>query len=291
MRNTIHSLDIGRITQLIMRPNWPRERERPKVDLYPEATAIGRDGLLILKGLIEPQVCDRVVQNYSEYEQLLLEAGVRLRDSQNRNHRLTNFHLISAAAMQIACDERIHEHLDEYFGRRSMVYTSLYFKHGSQQKPHLDTPFFVTNPIGWFAGVWVALEDVRPSAGPVQYFARAHRLFDTRAKLRELHSGCQDLDTFFDRVAQRAAQVSELTPALLKKGDVLIWHHGLPHGGRKAENLELTRHSLVFHMAAEGVNVRYSGLFEEPRSEMPRYGLSQHGARTVARLKLPHVMY
>jgi len=208
-----------------------------------------------------------------------------------RNRRLTNFHLVSKAALEIAVASAIHEELDRYFGRRAMVYTSLYYKHGSQQSTHIDTPFFVTQPIGWFAGVWVALEDVSELAGPVAYFPKAHRHFDTKEKLFSLYGGCRNLEEFFVKVEEKASASTSPLAATLSAGDVLIWHHGMPHAGRLAIDPKMTRHSMVFHMGAEGVNIRTSGLFDlSPAVEFPRYGRLRYKDRLVARVTLPEVM-
>lgn len=294
LRLTLHRRDPGKWLRLRLRPNRPVERTRPSVDAEGTSTQLATDGLQILKGVVPAALCDAVIRDYSAYERRLLEAGVTLIDPTARNYRLANFHLISARARDMATIPAIHQVLDEYFGRRSMVYTSLYFKHGSQQKTHIDTPFFVSNPVGWFAGVWIALEDVHPEAGPVQYFPGSHRLFDTREKLVELYRTLENpaanYDDFFDIVAARAATVSSPQVAMLKKGDILIWHHALPHGGQLAISPALTRHSMVFHMGSEGINLSPNGLFVEPKREKPKYGLFNHGGRAFARIGLPNVM-
>lgn len=289
-RLTLHRRDPGRVVRLYLRPNRPVERARPRVDVEGAGTDLGADGYKVLRGVIPAALCDEVVRDYSAYEQRLLAAGVTLRDPTGRNYRLANFHLISARARDMAATPVIHEILDQYFGRRSMVYTSLYFKHGSQQKTHIDTPFFVSNPVGWFAGVWIALEDVHPDAGPVKYFPGAHRLFDTREKLVALYRPPESLDDFFDTVEERAATVSAPVPTMIRKGDVFLWHHALPHGGQLANNPVLTRHSMVFHMGAEGVNLSPDGLFADIKPEKPKYGLFDHGGRQFARIGLPNVM-
>jgi ectoine hydroxylase-related dioxygenase (phytanoyl-CoA dioxygenase family) len=291
-KNSIHSVDIGRIGRLLVSPNWSVSRQSIAADGRNATTDLAREGMVILRGLIRSSLCERTVSDYSAYENRMLEAGVKLRDHQQRNYRLTNFHLESANALEIGCTERIHEILDEYFGLRSMVYTSLYYKYGSQQATHLDTPFFVTRPIGWFAGVWIALEDVQPDAGPVEYFPGSHRLFDSVDKLQALKDPKTDLDHFFQRVRSEALSVTSPVEALLKKGDVLIWHHALPHSGTIARNPALTRHSMVFHMGAEGVNIRQDKLFDKGAFlDLPRYGTFKNGSRKVARVGLPALMF
>lgn len=292
-RAGLHRFDPGRLANLVLRPNWPRfGRTAIAADIKPQDTELARNGTTVLQGLISPEVCARAVQDYEAYEARLVAARVRVKDAQNRNYRLTNFHLASPSAMEIGCHPAIHQALDAYFGARSMVYTSLYYKHGSQQKTHLDTPFFVTEPIGWFAGVWVALEDVAADAGPVEYFHGTHRLFDNRQKLLSLRAENGTLDSYFENVRTKA--ISNCTPstALLKRGDVLIWHHAMPHSGTPAIDPARTRHSMVFHMGSEGINIRLSGLFDPPpRYELPRYGWFRHGQRRVARVGLPAFMY
>lgn len=291
VRSSIHTFDVGRFTSLWRDPNWPRSRGQPRVDLEPQSSEIARNGFTILPDLIDHSTCETVIKEYDHYEEQCVAAGVQLHDPKGRNYRLTNFHLVCKNALDIACRSEIHVILDAYFGRQSMVYTSLFYKHGSQQSTHIDTPFFVSNPIGWYAGVWVALEDIHPDAGPVEYYPGAHRKFDTIDKLRDIQKGTQGIVDFFSGVKSIAEKVTKPAHAILKKGDVLIWHHGLPHGGQLAVDPKLTRYSLVFHMGAEGVNLKTNGLFSDTQGpELPRYGRFLYRGRRVARVGLPRIM-
>jgi ectoine hydroxylase-related dioxygenase (phytanoyl-CoA dioxygenase family) len=48
-----------------------------------------------------------------------------------------------------------------------------------------------------------------------------------------------------------------------KKGDVLIWHANLLHGGESIINKKSTRKSMVIHFFAEGV-IKYHEITERP---------------------------
>jgi ectoine hydroxylase-related dioxygenase (phytanoyl-CoA dioxygenase family) len=77
--------------------------------------------------------------------------------------------------------------------------------------------------------------------------------------------------------------------ALIKKGDAVIWHPGLMHGGSPATKPGATRYSSVFHFAPTGVNVR-SKAFPNDFMNLPTYGLKTNGGNPYCRVSLPAVM-
>ena len=52
-------------------------------------------------------------------------------------------------------------------------------------------------------------------------------------------------------------------PFLAKKGDVLIWHANLVHGGMPIEDKNTTRKSMVIHYYADDV-IKYHEITERP---------------------------
>ena len=60
--------------------------------------------------------------------------------------------------------------LRSLYGREPLPFQNLNFSVGSEQKTHSDTIHFNSRPAGYMCGVWVALEDVDASNGPVMYY-------------------------------------------------------------------------------------------------------------------------
>jgi ectoine hydroxylase-related dioxygenase (phytanoyl-CoA dioxygenase family) len=67
-------------------------------------------------------------------------------------------------------------------------------------------------------------------------------------------------DVLEDLVAQKGYTKKEF---LAKKGDVLIWHANLVHGGAPILNKSLTRKSMVVHYYATDV-IKYHEITERP---------------------------
>jgi phytanoyl-CoA hydroxylase len=150
--------------------------------------------------------------------------------------------------------------LDAAFNRPASICSSLLFEKGSQQAIHRDTPFFHTKPANQFFGVWTALEDVTPDAGPLAYYVGGHRFhIDARRIAETLHdrTTAEMFNAFVHELQKVCAEGGyPFTHAdFMQKGDVLIWHPQLPHGGSPITRLGATRRSIVFHYMPQGTSV------------------------------------
>jgi phytanoyl-CoA hydroxylase len=278
--------DLGRYLRLLARPNigYPRPTG-PHDDAFPDS------GLIRLPGGVDPALCDQAVAEYDTFEGVRREKGCVIRDNNGRNYRVSNLHLRSQALRAIGLSPAFHEKATRFFGARSTIYTSLHFKHGSQQDPHIDTPFFWTRPFNLFVGVWVALEDVRETAGPLAYYLGSHRHFNSEAALRDAYErGGRNPNGMFKVMHAEIEQRCKPEMVILKKGDAVIWHPGLMHGGAPATVADQTRHSAVFHFAPLGVNVRGDRAFPRDFANLPAYGVVRQGAGFYCRTTLPTAM-
>lgn len=269
--------------------------------ISPEAKKVAHDlitdGISIIKNSIPPSLCDQAVNDYNKW----LEDNAQLRaenlDSLGREKRLVNFHLASDAAGRIATNERVMRILDEIFGTGAHVYTSLTFKYGTQQPIHRDTPHFATWPARRFVGVWTALEDIEPEAGPLMYvkgaqnfdidagaiFSQVQAEFPDETREAQLHMA---LDRYNGVVIDRSPLEGPMMIVEdLKKGDTVIWHPELPHGGSPATNPARSRMSMVVHCASDEVQVhQHDAFFSSARNGPPtdRYGFIDKEGRKVA---------
>ncbi|MBA3966717.1 MAG: phytanoyl-CoA dioxygenase family protein, partial [Nitrospirales bacterium] len=200
------------------------------------------EGFTILKGVIEPGLCDAVVNDYQQYLERNKRYADQYIDAKGRHNRLVNFHMSSENAMKIGCHDEIMRALDYLFGYKAGIYTSLTFEYGTEQPIHRDAPFFHTFPVNYFVGAWCALEDINPDAGPLMYVPGGHRFpCDQHAiykRIRAENPGQPDdwvvlhaLEAYYGEVIARSGAIGATKQAVLQKGDVAIWHPQLPHGG------------------------------------------------------------
>ncbi len=221
-------------------------------------------GFAILSRLISDHDCDLV---NSDFERFCAENPEHSREftlASGNHSRLYNLHQESQITRKVALNPVIMSLLDTLFTGRAALNSTLYFEESSEQQIHRDTPFFTAEPFrGEFVGVWFALEDVQPDAGPLVYLPAGHRLnFDMEEVKRDAaHVGemfrryCTQIET------DARARGIEVRQAILKKGDVAIWHPELPHGGSAIRRPGKTRRSLVAHYMPEGAYIQAVGYF------------------------------
>jgi ectoine hydroxylase-related dioxygenase (phytanoyl-CoA dioxygenase family) len=126
-----------------------------------------------------------------------------------------------------------------------------------------------TFPFGNIIAVWIALEDITPENGPLHYYPGSHRLpyivnsdYDNIGTKYSL--GDKTYGDYEDRI-QEEIDSQKLTKQtfLAKKGDLLIWHANLLHGGEPLIDKNSTRKSMVFHYYAEDV-ICYHEITQRP---------------------------
>ena len=175
--------------------------------------------------------------------------------SRNTSVRYLDFHNASDAAAEIMMLPSVLRFAELCFGERVAAMQTLLFENGTQQRSHQDFAFVHSLRPACLMGVWVALEDARADAGPLFYWDSSHRavakhVFDDGSVLAEgngphvrafedyLENACSD----------RGLQRLIFTP---RKGDLLIWHSALVHGGMPRSDPSLTRKSIVSHYTTQ----------------------------------------
>lgn len=291
-------------TSLLDRPLWldaPDAAQRTSVARVPEhvrqaAIDIITKGFTVLRGVQDPEACKQTIEDFSRFCSENPDIHANSFDEHGRERRLVNFHHYSDAAMQIGANSQVLETLDFLFGAEACVYTSLTFKYGTQQPVHRDTPHFATWPDGYFFGVWTALEDIDPEAGPLFYYEGGHRFpVDVEGIWRRVCESRPDmpredalnlaLDMYNGYVIDHAPEFGEYRTADMKRGDVAIWHPQLPHGGSPAVDPTKSRWSMVFHCAPVEKQVhQHQSFFLNANGEEPpaRYNYKTYGNRKVA---------
>lgn len=169
------------------------------------------------------------------------------------------------AILNIATHAKILDLLSQLYGRRAFPFQTLNFVYGSQQSAHADTYHFNAKPDEFMCGVWVALEDVSPEAGPLFYYSGSHVLAATERSELPGQQTYGDYENHIDQTLKERGFEAE--SALLKKGQALIWTANLVHGGSPRHDPNLTRHSQVTHYYFDGCAYYTPQLYDRQRRQ------------------------
>lgn len=279
-------------------PDAPDRIHRAECDSWIKSAAktFCQDGIAILRGMHDAELCERVISDYQQYVEQNQTYVDKNRDDLGHEKRLVNFHHHSEAAMRIGLAPPMMELFDYLFGLEAGIYTSLTFKYGTQQPVHRDTPHFATWPGRYFLGYWTALRDVQPEAGPLFYYRNGHTAKvepapfwqsarENLPKASKTEQLALALDLYNGEIIRNAPKWGTHMVPEIRQGDVLIWHAETPHGGSPAKDPEIPRWSIVFHCAPKEIQVHQHNAFfthEGPEPPKPRYGFEEVNGRAVA---------
>lgn len=195
-------------------------------------------------------------------------------DEQNRRPscRLGDLHGWSPVALELYLQPEIHRYMTLILDEPAVATQSLFFEWGSQQALHRDPIHVRMTPPAHLAAAWIALEDIAPECGPLVYVPGSHKLpyyqfspgryyFDHRHDDGESIRRAEAWDA--ERCRERGL---EPLPFLAKKGEVLIWHHSLLHGGSLPTRPELTRRSFVVHFTSLSTQAEVTNTFLDPHA-------------------------
>ncbi|MGH9361492.1 MAG: phytanoyl-CoA dioxygenase family protein [Thermoanaerobaculia bacterium] len=173
-------------------------------------------------------------------------------------YRIHELHAASATALRLYLDPTIHRYASLILGATAVATQSLYFEYGSQQALHRDSVVVPTPRFGHLVAAWIALEDIAPESGPLAYVPGSQRF-----PFYEFRPGSHVYDPSVHSEADvRAAMdfyTGELERSRLpvrhftgKRGETLVWHSALMHGGAPPTAPSRTRKSLVVHFSRLG---------------------------------------
>ena len=215
------------------------------------------------------------VEAWESGKMYTVPASAKFRD---RRVKLLDLYACSPVAREIVFAAPILRFLALIFERPVVAFQSLYFRWGSQQDIHQDAAFVrVSSPME-FAASWVALEDIQPESGELEYYVGSHRLddylFAGGAKWMPKPFDAAVYGAFIASLAARCEQRGlERARFLPRKGDVLLWNADLAHGGAKNARAGITRKSLVTHYCPDTCDPQYGApaLRRERHSDTARY--------------------
>jgi hypothetical protein len=233
-----------------------------------------RDGFVIIPRAISHELIDsldievdRIWSGTSPHRCLVefWEDGVRTEKPagpvfKDKAVKLLDLHCVSDVARQIIFSKRIERFLTLLFERPALATQTLYFRWGSGQEMHQDSAFVkISSPLQ-LAASWIALEDISPDTGELEYYVGSHRLedylFEHTSKWMPAHSAEYRpyVDSLHKRSSDRGLKRERF---LAKKGDVLLWSADLAHGGSSYIDRGITRKSLVTHYCPVSCNPVY----------------------------------
>jgi hypothetical protein len=217
-----------------------------------EANALHDHGFCVLS-LEDPAFLATLEAVIGELEPRLAEPLSLWDGGDGSTPRLQDGWLKHAAIRRLALEPLVFDLLRTVYGREPFAFQTLNFAVGSEQPYHSDAIHFHSYPLGFMCGVWIALQDVENESGPLIYYPGSHRLPYLSAHSLQLDPSQVAAEPhpqrFFQDHWQAAVQEGgfPLTRFLAKRGEVLIWHANLLHGGEPVVNRGCRRWSQVIH--------------------------------------------
>lgn len=167
--------------------------------------------------------------------------------------KIMDFHNASVAGKKLMLHKAIVSFLEAVFSQKVVAMQSLTFLYGSQQETHQDFPYVVPQIPSHLAAAWIALEDVKAGSGELHYYVKSHKVpkFDWGNGIFFNEGSTKNPTDFGKYLNHECERLGlEKKTLLIKKGDVLIWHAALAHGGEPILDPKLTRKSFVCHYSS-----------------------------------------
>jgi hypothetical protein len=252
------------------RPWLDRDDWSTQVDAMPAEQASfcrqwAETGYLILPKLIPESLLDTA---WEAYEQSVQRGVIKLApelagDGDRLPGRFLNPHKRVRPFCRVARHPELMNWLLRLLGHPVKLLQTIASHKGSQQSAHSDSIHMTTYPCGYLAAAWIAFEDIHPDSGPLEFYPGSHRLpyvfsRDLKISVDDMKKGGYDsYRARYEPFVQKLITEHGLRPKYFeaRKGDVLIWHANLLHGGSKRRDLRLTRKALVGHYFAKGAFV------------------------------------
>jgi hypothetical protein len=249
-------------------PWLDRDDALDRIDLKLQRREIGEDdaslcrkwvahGYVVIDGLIENDVLDEVwiaYENAVRKDRIALPAEPAA-EGDPYPGRCLNPHKKVGAFCRILKHARLLRAIQLLMEREPRPLQTIAAHKGSQQGLHSDSIHMTTYPLGYLTAAWIAFEDIDPDCGPLVYYPGSHRLPYVFSKEVGIapddlkRHGYEPYQARYEPYITALVKQHSLQPHYFhaKKGDVLIWHANLIHGGSARRNLALSRKSVVCH--------------------------------------------
>jgi len=200
---------------------------------------------------------DIVVDNMDTSERMRLSEVPK--DLERGPFKVNDLYLKYDEIRNLALHPRLTGLLELLVVDKPVLINSLDVDFGTQQKMHVDS-LFMTPPTPFnLVAAWVALEDGSEESGPLEYYPGSHMISPYKFSTGSTHVVSDEFDDFEKYVADQIELLGLKRERFIpKKGDVLIWHSYLLHGGSERKNKAATRKSTIYHYYTESA-ARLSG--------------------------------
>ena len=220
------------------------------------------NGVLILPGFYTHETIDKLLDLQQRVWQRLpsnvvvddLNTGRRCYMSslseEEKKHRfkVNDLFLNYDEVRSISLDQRLVAVLEELLSDIPVLCNTLSFDYGSEQDLHIDSLYMTPRTDNRLAATWIALEDCQPDAGPLRYVLGSHKIPIYKFSTGSAHVVDDEFALWRHHVHSNVARMKLKEESFMpKKGDLLIWHGQLLHGGSAILNPNRTRKSLVSH--------------------------------------------
>ncbi len=218
-----------------------------------------RDGYVICKGFYDHALLD---STWAAYEQAIVDGEVKpppetMFEGDTLPGRVSNPHFAVPAVDRMLFEPRMGRLVSLLMGAKAAPFQTIIGHKSSQQLAHSDSIHMTTYPQGYLAANWVAFEDIHPDSGPLKYYPGSHRLPYLLSDDLEIpvEMGYGGYNRIYEPAIQKLIAEHALQPKIFlpKKGDVLLWHANLLHGGSPVNGaVHPSRKALVCHFFAQG---------------------------------------
>ena len=246
-----------------------------------------RDGYVVMDGLVDPADIDAMVatldglwdarapvphlvlldlrdaadaapRNVAHDEVLAWDGARRARVRAASDWRIHGFHYVNAPARRIFHEPRLRAFASRLFGRPARPFAAINFMKGSRQHLHQDMGVFHIYPHNYLMGAWIACEDVAADSGPLVFHPGSHRapFFSgfTDYPQTNLRTADDALAAAYEAYVADVASRYPREEFIARKGQVLLWHGMLVHGGAPVLRPGSTRKSMVLHYTVRGAD-------------------------------------
>jgi len=248
-------IDTERLTETSFYKNLSEENKD-------SVRSFEKEGYLILKNYLSPETADKI---NTEIDKLMTDGTIKFRYGGKLMFVIHHSEIIR----NIGNDKNLLEFLSVLMDGEAKLFQSINFINGSQQKTHSDSIHMTTYPLGGLLGVWIALEDIDENNGALHYIPGSHKLpyflnsdYDNEGdSMRIGKKSYKAYEEFLEEKVKELGFKKEVFRA--KKGDLLIWHANILHGGEPHLDKSRTRKSLVYHYFDEN-SVCYHEVTQRP---------------------------
>ncbi|MBK6595330.1 MAG: phytanoyl-CoA dioxygenase family protein [Burkholderiales bacterium] len=254
-----------------------------------------RDGYVICEGFYDEDLLDRT---WAAYEQAIADGSVTppcepMFEGDKLPGRVSNPHFLVPAVDRMLFEPRMGRLVSLFLGVKAAPFQTIIGHKSSQQLAHSDSIHMTTYPQGYLAANWIAFEDIHPDSGPLVYYPGSHRLpYVLSDDLGiPVEMGYGGYHRIYEPAIQKLIAEHALQPKIFlpKKGDVLLWHANLLHGGSALNgSAHPSRKALVCHFFAEGCTCYHdlTGTLSHSQVGRDLYTYPTDGSRGPARARV-----